>query len=101
MCSSPRRWFWERKLGIEPALLYEVLHASSARSNTLERVVPNHFLPGNYVPAIGAGDDDQGPRMRDRDSEVGRCADASRRPRAAMLHRGGRASVTGKRISRR
>ena len=39
------------KLGIEPALLYEVLRSSSARSNTLERVVPNHFLPGNYEPA--------------------------------------------------
>jgi len=39
------------KLGLEPALLYEVLRASSARSNTLERVVPNHFLPGNYEPA--------------------------------------------------
>ena len=39
------------KLGIEPQRLYEVLRASSARSNTLERVVPNHFLPGNYEPA--------------------------------------------------
>ncbi|HEY2863233.1 MAG TPA: NAD(P)-dependent oxidoreductase [Casimicrobiaceae bacterium] len=39
------------KLGIEPGRLYEVLRASSARSNTLERVVPNHFLPGNYEPA--------------------------------------------------
>ena len=39
------------KLGIAPAKLYEVLRASSARSNTLERVVPNHFLPGNYEPA--------------------------------------------------
>ena len=39
------------KLGIEPSLLYEVLRSSSARSNTLERVVPNHFLPGNYEPA--------------------------------------------------
>lgn len=39
------------KLGIDPTLLYEVLRASSARSNTLERVVPNHFLPGNYEPA--------------------------------------------------
>ena len=39
------------KLGIEPTLLYEVLRSSSARSNTLERVVPNHFLPGNYEPA--------------------------------------------------
>jgi len=38
------------KLGIEPSLLYEVLRSSSARSNTLERVVPNHFLPGNYEP---------------------------------------------------
>ena len=39
------------KLGLEPALLYEVLRASSARSNTLERVVPNHFLTGNYEAA--------------------------------------------------
>jgi len=38
------------RLGLDPARLYDVLHASSARSNTLERVVPNHFLPGNYVP---------------------------------------------------
>jgi len=38
------------RLGLDPAQLYEVLHASSARSNTLERVVPNHFLSGNYVP---------------------------------------------------
>ncbi len=38
------------RLGLDPARLYEVLRASSARSNTLERVVPNHFLPGNYVP---------------------------------------------------
>ena len=39
------------KLGIAPDRLYEVLRASSARSNTLERVVPNHFLPGNYEAA--------------------------------------------------
>jgi len=39
------------KLGLEPTLLYEVLRSSSARSNTLERVVPNHFLPGNYQQA--------------------------------------------------
>src|SRR5206468_8524752 len=38
-------------LGLQPRRLYEVLRASSARSNTLERVVPNHFLPGNYEPA--------------------------------------------------
>jgi 3-hydroxyisobutyrate dehydrogenase-like beta-hydroxyacid dehydrogenase len=38
------------RLGLDPTRLYEVLRASSARSNTLERVVPNHFLPGNYVP---------------------------------------------------
>jgi 3-hydroxyisobutyrate dehydrogenase len=38
------------KLGIDPRRLYEVLQASTARSNTLERVVPNHFLPGNYEP---------------------------------------------------
>jgi len=39
------------KLGLEPQRLYDVLRASSARSNTLERVVPNHFLPGNYEAA--------------------------------------------------
>ena len=39
------------RLGLEPRRLYEVLRASSARSNTLERVVPNHFLPGNYEAA--------------------------------------------------
>ena len=39
------------RLGLSPRQLYEVLRASSARSNTLERVVPNHFLPGNYEPA--------------------------------------------------
>jgi 3-hydroxyisobutyrate dehydrogenase len=38
------------RLGLDPARLYDVLRASSARSNTLERVVPNHFLKGNYVP---------------------------------------------------
>jgi 3-hydroxyisobutyrate dehydrogenase len=38
------------RLGLDPAQLYEVLRASSARSNTLERVVPNHFLTGNYEP---------------------------------------------------
>ena len=38
------------RLGLDPAQLYEVLRASSARSNTLERVVPNHFLAGNYEP---------------------------------------------------
>ena len=36
------------RLGLDPHALYDVLRASSARSNTLERVVPNHFLPGNY-----------------------------------------------------
>jgi 3-hydroxyisobutyrate dehydrogenase-like beta-hydroxyacid dehydrogenase len=38
------------RLGLDPAQLYEALRASSARSNTLERVVPNHFLAGNYEP---------------------------------------------------
>jgi 3-hydroxyisobutyrate dehydrogenase-like beta-hydroxyacid dehydrogenase len=37
------------KAGIEPRRLYEVLRSSSARSNTLERVVPNHFLPRNFA----------------------------------------------------
>ena len=39
------------KLGLDGDRLYEVLRASSARSNTLERVVPNHFLPRNFEPA--------------------------------------------------
>jgi 3-hydroxyisobutyrate dehydrogenase-like beta-hydroxyacid dehydrogenase len=39
------------KSGIDPYRLYEVLRASSARSNTLERVFPNHFLPRNFVAA--------------------------------------------------
>jgi 3-hydroxyisobutyrate dehydrogenase len=38
------------RLGLDSTRLYEVLRASSARSNTLERVVPNHFLSGNYQP---------------------------------------------------
>jgi 3-hydroxyisobutyrate dehydrogenase-like beta-hydroxyacid dehydrogenase len=38
------------KSGIEPRRLYEVLRASSARGNTLERVVPRHFLPRDYEP---------------------------------------------------
>lgn len=39
------------KLGLEPRRLYEVLRASSARSNTLERALPNHFLPRNFEAA--------------------------------------------------
>lgn len=39
------------KSGIDPRRLYEVLRASSARSNTLERVFPNHFLPRNFEAA--------------------------------------------------
>ncbi len=39
------------KGGMDAHLLYEVLRASSARSNTLERVVPNHFLPRNFEAA--------------------------------------------------
>jgi 3-hydroxyisobutyrate dehydrogenase-like beta-hydroxyacid dehydrogenase len=38
------------KAGINPRRLYEVLRVSSARSNTLERVVPNHFLPRDFEP---------------------------------------------------
>jgi 3-hydroxyisobutyrate dehydrogenase-like beta-hydroxyacid dehydrogenase len=38
------------KAGIDPARLYEVLRSSSARSNTLERCVPNFFLPRNFEP---------------------------------------------------
>jgi 3-hydroxyisobutyrate dehydrogenase-like beta-hydroxyacid dehydrogenase len=39
------------KSGIDPRRLYDVLRVSSARGNTLERVLPNHFLPRNYVAA--------------------------------------------------
>jgi 3-hydroxyisobutyrate dehydrogenase len=39
------------KAGIAPRQLYEALRASSARSNTLERVVPKHFLPRNFTAA--------------------------------------------------
>ena len=38
------------KAGIDPARLYEVLRASSARSNTLERCVPNFILKRNFTP---------------------------------------------------
>lgn len=36
------------KAGVDANQLYEVLRASSARSRTLERVVPNHFLKRDY-----------------------------------------------------
>jgi 3-hydroxyisobutyrate dehydrogenase-like beta-hydroxyacid dehydrogenase len=36
------------KCGVDAAALYEVLRNSSACSRTLERVVPNHFLPRNF-----------------------------------------------------
>ena len=39
------------KAGIDPRRLYEVMSASSASSNTLERVVPNHFLTRNFTAA--------------------------------------------------
>ena len=39
------------KLGLPGEQLYQVLRASSARSTTLERVVPNHFLPRRFEPA--------------------------------------------------
>ena len=39
------------KSGLDPRRLYEVLRASSARSNTLERVVPNYILPRNFLAA--------------------------------------------------
>jgi 2-hydroxymethylglutarate dehydrogenase len=38
------------KAGIDPERLYEVLRSSSARSNTLERCVPNFFLKRNFAP---------------------------------------------------
>jgi len=39
------------KAGIDPRRLYEVLTASTANSTTLQRVLPNHFLPRNFEPA--------------------------------------------------
>ena len=39
------------KAGIDPHDLYEVLRASTAQGRTLDRVVPNHFLPRNFAPA--------------------------------------------------
>jgi 3-hydroxyisobutyrate dehydrogenase-like beta-hydroxyacid dehydrogenase len=38
------------KAGIDPRKLYEVLAGSSARSNTLERMVPKFVLPRNFEP---------------------------------------------------
>jgi 3-hydroxyisobutyrate dehydrogenase-like beta-hydroxyacid dehydrogenase len=37
------------KCGVDATALYEVLRNSSAYSRTLERVVPNHFLPRNFT----------------------------------------------------
>jgi 3-hydroxyisobutyrate dehydrogenase-like beta-hydroxyacid dehydrogenase len=39
------------KAGIEPRALYDVLRVSSARGNTLERVLSKHVLPRDYAPA--------------------------------------------------
>ena len=39
------------KAGIDAERLYEVLHASSAYSRTLERVVPKHFLQRDFKAA--------------------------------------------------
>jgi 3-hydroxyisobutyrate dehydrogenase-like beta-hydroxyacid dehydrogenase len=36
------------KAGIDPDALYDVMRNSSANSQTLNRVVPNHFLPRNF-----------------------------------------------------
>jgi 3-hydroxyisobutyrate dehydrogenase-like beta-hydroxyacid dehydrogenase len=36
------------KAGIDPRRLYEVLRVSSARSNTLERILPNFVLPRKF-----------------------------------------------------
>jgi 3-hydroxyisobutyrate dehydrogenase-like beta-hydroxyacid dehydrogenase len=38
------------KAGIDPRHLYEVLLSSSARSNTLERMIPNFVLPRKFDP---------------------------------------------------
>jgi 3-hydroxyisobutyrate dehydrogenase len=39
------------KCGVDATALYEVMRNSSAYSRTLERVVPNHFLPRNFEAA--------------------------------------------------
>ncbi len=39
------------KAGIDAAALYEVMRNSSASSQTLNRVVPNHFLPRDFKAA--------------------------------------------------
>ncbi|MEX0923483.1 MAG: NAD(P)-dependent oxidoreductase [Rhodovibrionaceae bacterium] len=39
------------KAGIDAAALYEVMRNSSANSQTLNRVVPNHFLPRDFKAA--------------------------------------------------
>ena len=38
------------KCGIAPDRLYDLLRSSSARGNTLERVVPHHFLSHDFTP---------------------------------------------------
>src|SRR6476659_7974161 len=38
------------KAGIDPRHLYEVLLSSSARSNSLERMIPNFVLPRKFDP---------------------------------------------------
>ena len=39
------------KLGIDPQRLFEVLKVSSGQSTSLERAVPNYFLPRNFEAA--------------------------------------------------
>lgn len=41
-----------RKAGLDTERLYEVLRASSAHSNTLDRAVPNFILPGKFDAAF-------------------------------------------------
>lgn len=40
------------KAGLDPARLYEVLSASSGKSNSLDRAVPNFILPRKFDPAF-------------------------------------------------
>jgi hypothetical protein len=40
------------KTGVDADRFYEVLSASSARSNMLERVVPNHFLTRDFEASV-------------------------------------------------
>jgi 2-hydroxymethylglutarate dehydrogenase len=40
------------KMGLDPSRLYEVLHASSGQSNSLDRAVPKFIIPRNFDAAF-------------------------------------------------